>query len=79
MRFLPARFGHLAFGAIVSGLMSLLVTGVATAKNVGIGKDFADAWMAAWAFAWPIACAAILVMAPLVRRLIGAITLPPRG
>jgi hypothetical protein len=79
MRFLPARYGQLAFGVIVSGLMSFLVTGLATAKNVGVGAGFTDAWMAAWAFAWPIACAAILVLGPLVRRLVASITLPSRG
>jgi pheromone shutdown protein TraB len=77
VRFVPQRFAPFAFGMIISGLMSLLVTCVATAKNVGIGAGFAGAWMAAWAFAWPIACAAILVLGPLTRRLVAAITLPP--
>jgi pheromone shutdown protein TraB len=77
VRFVPPRFAPFAFSLIISGLMSLLVTCVATAKNVGTGAGFAGAWMAAWAFAWPIACAAILVLAPMVRRLVGAITLPP--
>jgi hypothetical protein len=77
MRFLPARFVQLAFSVILSGLMSLLVTGVASLKNVGFGPDLTGAWMSAWAFTWPIAGVVIHVLAPLVRRLVAAITEAP--
>jgi hypothetical protein len=77
MRFLPARYGQVAFSVVISGLMSLLVTGVASLRTVGLGPGFTGAWMSAWALAWPIAGAAIHFLAPVVRRLVAAITQAP--
>jgi hypothetical protein len=79
VRFLPQQVAPIAFGVIISGLMSLLVTGIATAKALGLGDGFHAAWMDAWRLAWPIACTAILILGPLVRRLVARMTLPPEG
>jgi hypothetical protein len=73
---LPSRAAPLIFAATMSGIMSFLVSGVATWKAIGITADFVWRWLAAWANAWPIAFATLLVVAPLVRRIVAAVVAP---
>ncbi|WP_293576102.1 DUF2798 domain-containing protein [Phaeobacter sp.] len=67
---LPARFAPVLFGLILSGIMSCIVTGVATLKTVGFSRDFVASWMSSWSFSWPVAFAVVLFVAPAVRRLV---------
>jgi len=67
---IPPRFAPLAFGFLVSGLMSFLVSGVATARALGLPSDFVGHWFAAWIPAWLVAFPTILVVAPVVRRFV---------
>ncbi len=75
-RRLPSRLAPILFGALTSGFMSLLVSGVATWRALGLGADFVGLWVRAWLSAWPIAFAALLVVAPLVRRIVAALVEP---
>ena len=67
---LPARFGPILFGLLLSGFMSLIVSGVSTANARGLAPGFGGDWMASWAFSWAIAFPAVLLVAPFVRRLV---------
>ncbi|MFS4581420.1 DUF2798 domain-containing protein [Phaeobacter sp. C3_T13_0] len=73
----PARFAPILFGLILSGVMSFIVTGVATLKAVGFDADALGVWMAAWSFGWPVAFVVVLVVAPAVRRLVASMVKPP--
>lgn len=68
--FIPARFEFFIFGALVSGMMSLLVSGVAMFRAVGPIPGFLSIWFQAWLAAWAVAFLAILFVVPLVRRLL---------
>lgn len=71
MNRLPAaRFEHLLFALLLSGLMSLLVSGVATWNAIGLVDDFNAKWRAAWLGSWAVAFPAVMVIAPLVRRIV---------
>ena len=74
--FVPKRLEPVAFGLLLSGLMSLLVSGVSTALAIGLGAGFATAWIGAWLPSWAIAFPAVLVVAPLVRRTLARIVVP---
>jgi uncharacterized membrane protein len=67
---IPARFAPLLFGLFLSGFMSLLVSGIATVRAIGIGEGFAAAWLTSWTSSWIVAFPVVLVVAPLVRRLV---------
>lgn len=75
---LPKKLAPFLFGLLLSGVMSLLVSGIATWRAVGIGTDFFRGWASAWWMAWLIAFPVVLVAAPLVRRavdwLLGEVT-----
>lgn len=70
---IPARFAPVLFGFILSGLMSLMVSGIATFRAIGLGDAFAGAWMGAWGASWIVAFPAVLVVAPITRRLVAAL------
>ncbi|MCE8007405.1 DUF2798 domain-containing protein [Aestuariivita sp.] len=73
---LPARFAPILFGFLVSGLMSCVVSGIATVKALGMVEGVFGAWMVSWSFSWAVAFPTILVVAPLVRRLVARLTKP---
>jgi len=70
MRKLPARFEPLLFSLLLSGMMSLLVSAVATWHSLGTHDDFASVWMASWLSSWLIAFPAVMVVAPVARKLV---------
>ncbi|MEZ5856573.1 MAG: DUF2798 domain-containing protein [Hyphomicrobiaceae bacterium] len=76
-RKLPHRFGPFLFAILTSGIMSLIVSGVATWKALGLIPGFGGRWLAAWTNAWPIAFSTLLVVAPFVRTLVSQLVASP--
>ena len=68
--FLPKRYEPIAFGFLLSGFMSLMVSGLSAWSALGLGPGLFGAWMAAWVKSWAFAFPAVLVVAPLVRRIL---------
>jgi hypothetical protein len=75
--FLPKRFEHIAFGFMLSGLMSLLVSGFATMISLGLSPSFPLLWLKAWLPSWALAFPVVLVIAPFVRRVLARIVIQP--
>ncbi|MEP5731515.1 MAG: DUF2798 domain-containing protein [Sulfitobacter sp.] len=71
---IPARFAPALFGFILSGLMSFLVSGIATLRAFGVPADFLVLWMSAWLPGWAVAFPAVLIVAPVTRRIVALIT-----
>ena len=67
---MPARFAPVLFGLILSGLMSLIVSGIATVRATGLVPEFPELWLTAWLTSWLVAFPTVLVVAPLARRLV---------
>ncbi len=67
---LPKRFAPAVFGLILSGLMSLLVSGISTYRAVGLGDSYAGMWASAWLTAWLVAFPVVLGVAPLTQRMV---------
>jgi hypothetical protein len=73
---LPAHFEGPLFAALLSGLMSLLVSGVATWQAMGGGAGFSAQWLQAWLGSWAVAFPAVTVVAPQVRRFVARVVEP---
>lgn len=71
---IPARFAPIVFGFMVSGMMSCVVSGIATLKALGFVEDLFSQWMSAWVFSWSVAFPTIWIVAPLVRRMVARMT-----
>ena len=65
---LPKKSAPALFGLILSGLMSLLVSGISTYRAVGFVDSYVGLWLGAWLAAWLVAFPVVLVVAPLARR-----------
>jgi Mn2+/Fe2+ NRAMP family transporter len=74
---IPARYAPMLFGLILSGLMSLLVSGIATFRAMGLVEDFPGQWTRAWLTAWVVAFPVVLVVAPLARRAVQRVVAKP--
>jgi len=74
---IPPRLAPVAFGFFVSGLMSLVVSGISTFQALGLPPGFTAIWFVNWLSSWLVAFPTILVVAPLVRRLVARFTAAP--
>lgn len=67
---IPARFAPVVFGLILSGLMSALVSGISTLRAAGLSEALPALWLGAWLASWAVAFPAVLVVAPITRRMV---------
>lgn len=70
---IPKKYGPMLFSLILSGLMSLLVSGIATFRTAGFGDDSFFLWASAWLTAWLIAFPTVMLVAPLTQKVVGAL------
>ena len=76
LRRFPARYAGILMPFILSILMTMVVSAVATARNLGLGPDFLAHWLPAWAMSWVVAFPVLLVALPLTRRLVRLLLQP---
>lgn len=74
----PARYGHVLFGFILSGLMSFIVSGIATARALGLSEGFMFDWITAWLTSWAVAFPTVLFVAPIARAAVARLVIPAR-
>ncbi len=74
---IPRKYSQVLFALILSGLMSLMVSGIATLRAVGPVADFGALWIGAWLTAWLFAFPLVLVIAPLARRAVESLVAKP--
>lgn len=67
---ISARFEPFVYGFILSGLMSLVVSGIATLRVTGLVAGFAGLWLGAWLTAWIFAYPTVLLVAPVARQIV---------
>ena len=72
-RKLPKRYAPYLFGLLLSGMMSFIVAGIATLRALGFVDGLLYNWITAWLGSWAAAFPAVLVVAPLVRRIVAAV------
>ena len=73
----PARYAPILFGFLLSGMMSLIVSGLSTARALGLPEGFALIWAGNWAVSWATAFPVVLIVAPITRRLVARMVTPP--
>jgi len=69
---IPPKLEPVAFGFILSGLMSSIVAGVSTVVSHGGfgGPPLLGLWVRSWLTAWLLAFPIVLVVAPLARQIV---------
>lgn len=69
----PVKFAPVLFALLLSGMMSLIVSGIATYKHAGLTEAFGQLWINAWLPSWLIAFPVVMVIAPGARRIVGVL------
>ncbi|WP_299916095.1 DUF2798 domain-containing protein [uncultured Roseobacter sp.] len=67
---IPAKYQHFVFGFILSGLMSFMVSGIATFRTVGLIDGFVMLWITNWLPSWSVAFPTLLLVSPIARRIV---------
>jgi hypothetical protein len=67
------KYSQHLFMIFMSFGMSVIMSGVVTAVNTGIGGGFLERCFNSWLFAFPVALFAAFTMAPIMRPLINKI------
>ena len=67
------RLAPIAFGFVLSALMSLVVSGISTVRTAGMIEGFGNLWIGAWLPSLLIAFPIVLVVAPVARRVVGSL------
>ncbi|MEL6225506.1 MAG: DUF2798 domain-containing protein, partial [Pseudomonadota bacterium] len=74
---LPAVTEPYVYGALLSCLMCVITTGIATLVAIGLTSAVLATWLSSWFAAWLIAFPSVLIVAPIVRRLTSRIVATP--
>ncbi|WP_299401695.1 DUF2798 domain-containing protein [uncultured Roseobacter sp.] len=67
---IPAKYQHFVFGFILSGLMSFMVSGIATFRTAGLIDGFLMLWITNWLPSWSVAFPTLLLVSPIARRIV---------
>lgn len=70
---IPRRYGHFVFAVIQSGLTCMIASAIASVPMLESGQ-FLRHWLLSWAAAWALMLPVVLLAAPGIRRLVGALT-----
>lgn len=70
--FIPKRGAPVVFALLLSGMMSFIVSATSTFLAIGSLEGLLRAWLSSWAIAFP----AILIVAPIVRRILKVVVKP---
>lgn len=73
---IPAKYGNLLFGCLLSIIMVAIISGAVVLVNQGLTADMPRLWLKGFVSAWPIAFPTVLVVAPRVRKLVARLTEP---
>lgn len=71
---IPIRFAPLLFSALLSAIMVAIVSAFVLATSQGIGPEFAAKWVRSCLRTWPVAFPTVSIVAPMVRRVVGRVT-----
>lgn len=67
---IPKKYAPMLFSLILSGMMSFLVSGIATFRAAGLVDGFFGLWSSAWVAAWLVAFPAVMLVAPFTQRVV---------
>lgn len=71
---IPARFAPVVFGALLSAIMTGVVSAFVLAITQGFHPGFTAQWLRSCAMTWPVAFPTVTIVAPQVRLVVGWLT-----
>lgn len=71
---IPARFAPIVFGALLSLIMTGVVSAFVLMVTQGVHPGFLAQWLKSCAMTWPVAFPTVTLVAPMVRKVVAAVT-----
>lgn len=71
---IPVRFAPVLFGALLSLIMTGVVSAFVLMVTQGLHPGFLAQWLKSCAMTWPVAFPTVTLVAPMVRKAVGAVT-----
>ena len=79
MQKLPPRYNAIAMPLVLSGLMTIVVSGISTLNAVGMAPNWHSLWFKAWLLSWAVAFPVMVFVLPIARRTVARFVEPPRA
>ncbi len=74
---LPPRYNAVAMPLVLSGLMTIIVSGISTLNAIGMAPGWGMKWFGAWLMSWAVAFPVMTFMMPIARRIVAKFVEPP--
>lgn len=71
---IPARYAPILFGALLSLIMTGVVSAFVLLVTQGLHPGFATQWLKSCAMTWPVAFPTVTLVAPMVRKVVALAT-----
>ena len=71
---IPARYSPILFSALLSAIMVTIVSAFVLTTTQGITADLPAKWLKSCVTTWPVAFPTVALVAPLVRKIVGRLT-----
>jgi len=75
IRRLPSRYAPVAYGIIQAAVTTGVASAIATSRVTAMSVAWMADWLATWAMAWAAMLPVVVLAAPLIKRLVQAITI----
>jgi hypothetical protein len=72
---LPRRYAPFAYGIIQAAVTTGVATAIATLRITDFSVEWMRDWLAAWAIAWIAMLPVVVLAAPVIKRMVQAITI----
>lgn len=79
MQKLPPRYNAVAMPLVLSGLMTIVVSGISTLNAIGAAPGWQMLWLKAWLLSWAVAFPVMVFVLPVARRMVARFVEAPRG
>jgi len=70
---IPRHYSHFVFAVIQSGMTSAIAAAIASAPFIE-EATFLIHWLGSWLLAWAVMIPIVLLLAPIIRRIVFALT-----
>lgn len=70
---IPCRYNHFLFGVLQAGLTCGVAAAIASVHLL-TSDEFVSHWLRSWLISWLLMLPVVILAAPLIRRLVSALT-----
>lgn len=74
---LPPSYNAFAMPLVLSGLMTIIVSGISTVNALGFAPGWTMLWLKGWLLSWAVAFPVMVFVLPVARKIVARFVTPP--